>query len=139
MALGVGILLTCGLTQVAAAQSNDPVNTYYEDLKRRSVKQEKDQIKEAELKQQWQKLYRERLRATEEARSELEEATFGRVRAHDGAYAGVLRSEWTRRWEEAKAGLSEAERALSALPEEARHAGVPPGWLREVDYEREPK
>jgi len=33
----------------------------------------------------------------------------------------------------AEMDLENAQRALDALPEEARAAGVPPGWFREVD------
>ena len=65
------------------------------------------------------------------AREHLAEVEANRVRAKDGAHAGVKRSEWTRRAKEAQTAIAAAKRELEALHEEARQADVPPGWLNE--------
>lgn len=46
---------------------------------------------------------------------------------------GEARVEIYAEIESAKRELEAAEEVLSAIPEDARRAGVPPGWLREVE------
>ena len=110
--------------------------SYTELLERQAVEWEKQEQREAGRKAMWQKRLAKKRYAVEKARVELREAKTGRIRARDGAYGGVARSEWTRRRRNAQAALEAAERELEAFPEEARRAGVPPGWLREVDYRK---
>ena len=104
--------------------------SYTERLKRQLEEWEKQEQEEGSRRSLWQKRLAKRQYAVENALAAVSEAKTGRIRAHDGRYAGVSRSEWTRRWKEAQAELNAAEKALEALPEEARRAGAPPGWLR---------
>jgi hypothetical protein len=131
----VGLCALVGSTAVllprASAWAGEG-ETHTQSLKRRAEEWGKQEQLEADRKFEWQKRLEERRYAVEKARSEVIEANTSRLRASDGGYAGVSRSEWTRRWRRAQAKLEAAEKALEALPEEARRAGVPPGWLRET-------
>ncbi len=108
--------------------------SYTEMLERQAKEWEKQEQREAARKAMWQRRQAKKRYAVQKASAELREAGTGRTRASDGAYGGVARSEWTRRWRNAQAALEAAEKELEAFPEEARRAGVPPGWLREPDY-----
>ena len=104
--------------------------SYQEQLRRQSERWAAQEREEQQLKAEWQKRHAEARQAVESAR-ELEEKTRkARIRAGDGMYQGVKRSEWTKRWKEAQEKRAEAEAGLKELPREARRAGVPPGWLR---------
>jgi chromosome segregation ATPase len=78
-----------------------------------------------------------------EARSELERARERRDAAetavdrmrHSRHPRGAAREALFAERDEARAGAAEAERALEELFEQARRAGVPPGWLRAPDAE----
>ena len=72
-------------------------------------------------------------RRPNQQRSELAEAQGNRVRAKDGAFDGIKRSEWTRRAREAEKEVAQAERELDELHEEARRAEVPSGWFEADD------
>ncbi len=113
-----------------AAWAEEHGESYVERLKRQAEEWEKQEQEERSHRSLWQKRLAKRQYAVENALVAVSEAKTGRLRAHDGGYAGVSRSEWTRRWKEAQAELNAAEKALEALPEEARRAAVPPGWLR---------
>ncbi len=104
--------------------------TYQEQLKRQSEKWAAQEREEQHLKAEWQKRHAEARQAVEKARELEEDTRKARVRAGDGMYQGVKRSEWTKRWKEAQEKRAEAEAELKELPREARRAGVPPGWLR---------
>jgi hypothetical protein len=65
---------------------------------------------------------RERRDAAETAVDRMRHSRHPRGAAREGLFSER---------EEARAGVVEAERALDELLEQARRAGVPPGWLRE--------
>jgi hypothetical protein len=76
-----------------------------------------------------------------EARAEVERAHERRDAAetavdrmrHSHHPRGAAREALFAEREEARAGVAEAEQALEELLEQARRAGVPPGWLRAPD------
>lgn len=82
-------------------------------------------------KEYWQKRQAELERAVEDARLRLEraEAEYSRGRRAN-RLRGQAKVEVLQEIEDAKQDLAAAEAALDAFPEEARRAGVPPGWLR---------
>lgn len=90
-------------------------------------------------KQMWQQRLREARQAVAEARARYETASrdYKRMR-HGHRGRGEPRAEARAEIEAARKELEAAEQRLEALPEEARRAGVPPGWLREVEDEDEP-
>ena len=67
---------------------------------------------------------------------EVEEADRAATRAaYDGpmdryGYVNTEHARWVARAEQARAALARARKALEDFEEEARRAGVPPGWLR---------
>lgn len=130
VALGVLVSSGAALLPRSAAWAGEHGESYVERLKRQAEEWEKQEQKERGRRSLWQKRLAERQYAVEKATVAVQEAKAGRLRARDGGYAGVSRSEWTRRWRNAQAELKAAERTLEALPEEARRAAVPPGWLR---------
>jgi hypothetical protein len=64
------------------------------------------------------------------ARQAANRSLYSRMR-HSNA-RGEKRGELVEERGEAKKALAEAEARLAALLEEARRAGVPPGWVREA-------
>lgn len=86
---------------------------------------------EAEQRAYWQERKAELERTYEEARLRFEraEAEYSRGRRANRA-KGERRAELKRDLAEARKALAQAESELEAFPEEARRAGVPPGWIR---------
>ncbi len=82
----------------------------------------------------WRELYRDTLERRAAAHQRLETA---RTVYRDGRQRKRLRGERKRaalaELEVAQAELDAAELELEALPERARRAGVPPGWLRNFE------
>lgn len=78
----------------------------------------------------WQQEMRDARQALAEARErhEAAEVAYKRMRHHSRGRGEVKAAILAER-EEAARALAEAERRLEELPEEARRAGVPPGWL----------
>lgn len=93
----------------------------------------------------WQGRYRavlddyERAKATYRlAEEEYRQAAHAnRIGAGSRRSRGVEREQIKLAVPEAAARMAEAKQALELFPDKARHAGVPPGWLREVDEQRE--
>lgn len=134
-----GVLAVVGLCALLGSAALLPRATawagessYTEMLRRQAKEWEKQEQEEVQRKAMWQKRLERKRSAVEKARADVREARTGRLRARDGGYAGVGRSEWTRRWRKAQTALEAAEKGLETLPEEARRAGVPPGWLRDA-------
>ena len=128
--LWIAILLSSGLP-LSSTAGDPPTDAHAEELKKRIESFEAQEAEEEKLRQEWQKREAERMHAIKAARKHLAEVEANRVRAHDGEYAGVKRSEWTERSKKAKQELTEAERELDEFHEEARQADVPPGWMNE--------
>jgi hypothetical protein len=89
-------------------------------------------------KGRWQGEYRQALQTVDEAwaRVDRAEGAYRSVR-HRDRVRGAPKAEAEAELEAARAGVERAEQQLEALVERARRAEVPPGWLREVDWERE--
>ncbi|MCG8588153.1 MAG: hypothetical protein MJE66_02600 [Proteobacteria bacterium] len=89
-------------------------------------------------KARWQELYRALWEAVDEAEAKIA-ATQEKYR--DGRQKRRLRGEekalLLEEMKAARAERTKAREELERFPEDARRAGVPPGWLREVDLERE--
>ena len=87
-------------------------------------------VDEAE-REMWQERVAERRADVERARERREaaETAVDRMR-HRRRPRGDAREALFAEREAARAGVAEAELALEELLEEARRAGVPPGWLR---------
>ena len=90
---------------------------------------------EEEQKANWQGRYRRLIEQIREARERLEAAgaELSRARHHRTLRGGEQRLPVLEDRARAEADLIELSRALEALPEEARRAGAPAGWLREVE------
>lgn len=92
------------------------------------------QGEEDRAKKAWQDRYRDAFARERAARVELEAArtayTKGRNRQR---LRGDKRAQAVERIRVAEVELAEATRDLEVVPEEARRAGVPPGWLRDVE------
>jgi hypothetical protein len=82
-------------------------------------------------RQAWEERFREARRALAEAQARHDGAiaAYKKMRSRNKARGDAKVAILTER-EEAKAALAEAEQSLQALTEQARRAGVPPGWLR---------
>jgi hypothetical protein len=119
--------LLVGSALVSAAA--EPGESHAEALRRRVEELEKREAEQERQRRQWQQRERDQVEAIRKAREKLEKTEAARVRARDGAYQGVKRSDWTRRAREAEEEVTRTERELEALYEEARKADVPPGWL----------
>jgi hypothetical protein len=130
--LWIALGLACGAALPAAA--GDPVADPHGDALRRQLQRwEEQEAAEAQQRQAWQEREKERIRAVKAARADLAEAEANRVKARDGAYDGIKRSEWARRAKQARSLLDDARRELEDLHEEARQAEVPPGWFEADD------
>lgn len=90
---------------------------------------------EEEQKVYWQDRYRELTKRIRDARERLEAASaeLSRSRHHRTLRGGEQKLPLLGEVARAEADLTDSTRALEALPEEARRAGAPPGWLREVE------
>ena len=82
----------------------------------------------------WQDRYRNAIDRERAARIELEaaQAAYNRGR-HRQKLRGDKRVRALERIRLAEQELAEATRDLERVPDEARRAGVPPGWLRDVE------
>ena len=90
-------------------------------------------VREAD-KESWQQRYLELLTAVDDATSRLEvgRGTYSKAKQR-GRLQGDRKRELLESISQAEADLASASEALENFPEEARRAGVPPGWLREVE------
>lgn len=88
-------------------------------------------------KREWQQRYTELIVEVQtlEQRVVLGEAAYSRNKTRH-RLSGERKIEIIADLNEAKAQLVDAKQRLEAFPDEARRAGVPPGWLREVDERR---
>ena len=82
----------------------------------------------------WQSEYKRVLSQVEQARARLEQSqrsyTKGKQR---GRMRGEQRFEIRDELAAAKQALAAAEAQLESFPDEARRAGAPPGWFREIN------
>jgi hypothetical protein len=85
-------------------------------------------------KAEWQARYRSLLDSVSEAASRYEaaKAVYSKNRQINRK-RGDARFDINTELSEAQIELADARVALEDFPEEARRAGVPPGWLREVE------
>ena len=89
---------------------------------------------EADRKSYWQSRYSRVLTRASmaEARLETSRKALRKARQRD-RFRGARRSEILSDLEEAEKEFAEANSVLVKFPESARRAGIPPGWLREVE------
>lgn len=82
-------------------------------------------------REHWQKRKRELEKAVDDAQARIDraEATYGRGRRAN-RLRGQQKVDALKELDEARQQLADAQKALEAFPEEARRAGVPPGWIR---------
>ena len=111
--IGCALLLPSLLVATAAAQEPS-----FEDLERRV----------------WQQRYRGLLQQVEQAQLDLEtaRAAYNKRRQRE-RLRGEHRKQAVAAIEEAEARLDGVQEQLEELPDEARKAGIPPGWLRAVE------
>lgn len=89
---------------------------------------------EERSKFEWQQRYRLAIARERSARVEYERASMAwkrGMRRH--RLRGDRRVKARERLQDAEAQLHAAASDLESIPEDARRAGVPPGWLREVE------
>ena len=81
----------------------------------------------------WQKRIGEARKELAQARARFEAAlsAYSEVR-HRGRGGGARKQSALKERGEAEAALAEAERQLEELLDQARRAGVPPGWIRDA-------
>lgn len=89
---------------------------------------------EAVLKQDWQNRYTTVLarETSAEARVEASHKVMRKARQRD-RFKGEHRTEILTELEAAQEDLAQARKLISEFPDAARRAGIPPGWLREVE------
>jgi peptidoglycan hydrolase CwlO-like protein len=89
---------------------------------------------EGRRKVYWQKRYAMVLsrKAAAESRIEASQKIIRKLRQRD-RNQGEERSEATAELESAQKDLAAVDKLLAEFPDTARQAGVPPGWLREVE------
>ena len=89
---------------------------------------------EARRKLYWQKRYEMVLarKATAEARIAESEKIIRKARQRE-RHQGDERSEVMAELKSAERELAEVKKLIAEFPDTARRAGVPPGWLREVE------
>jgi hypothetical protein len=89
---------------------------------------------EAARKAEWQQRYRSLVRSVEQLRTELEEnrAAYSKAKQRD-RLQGSRREQLVEQIASNEKRLAELETELAAFPDEARRAGVPPGWLRDIE------
>ena len=112
--IGCALLLPSLLVATAAAQ--EPPS--FTDLERRV----------------WQQRYRGLLQQIEQAQLDLDTArgAYNKRRQRE-RLRGEHRKQAVAAIEEAETRLRDAQQGLDELPDEARKAGIPPGWLRAVE------
>jgi hypothetical protein len=122
--LRVALVATMGLANDPAAAAQPTATT------QRAAAAQDD---EAALKADWQGRYRALVQNVEKTSAQLEadRRTYQKARQR-GRLKGGTRDEVLTRIAENEIKLAELEQALQQFPEEARRAGVPPGWLREA-------
>lgn len=86
---------------------------------------------DAAQREQWQQRVIQARAKVRSARERLAtaEARYSRMRSREKT-RGEAKEAIEQELEEARRALAAAEQELEALPEVARRAGVPPGWLR---------
>ena len=91
---------------------------------------------DAAERERWEQQLGEARRTLAAARErhEAAELAYKRMR-HRNRERGAAKAAILAERDEAVRALAEAEQGLEALREEARRAGVPPGWLRADDEE----
>jgi len=87
-------------------------------------------------KEAWQQEYRSLIILVRDAEKRVEAAKADRTRARtrdrfQGSYRKKIEADLT----QAENDLTDGMKRLDEFPEKARVAGVPPGWLREVEME----
>jgi hypothetical protein len=89
---------------------------------------------EAAQKQHWQKQYEEIIKRADAADIAVTNARAAvREQRQRDRPRGEARAQLYRDLETAEAEFGEASKLLADFPEQARLAGVPAGWLREVE------
>ena len=89
-------------------------------------------------KSYWQDRYRDLKAQVSSANARLSQAKRDYNKAKQrGRLRGEYKNDILLEIQSAEMDLQDAEQALDALPDEARAAGVPPGWFREVDEDYE--
>lgn len=89
---------------------------------------------ENQRKRDWQTRYESVLHKAAAAEARIAEARLqiSKLR-HRDRYRGKQRADVESRLHAAEQELTAAKQAIAVFPDAARHAGIPPGWLREVE------
>lgn len=95
--------------------------------------------REREVRVQWQSRQLEAIHNVENARGRYRAASaeYQQMR-HRRRMRGERKAQVIAEHDAAREALEEAERVLAEFNEEARRAGVPPGWLRAAPIEAVP-
>jgi len=128
----IGALATALLAAPSASRA-DPA-TPAPDAKQRLEQARANAKAEAQQKKYWQDLYRKALAHERTASQRLEElrAQWTRER-HSQHLRGDEKSDLEAEIDKAEKDLAKAHDEVESIPERARQAGAPPGWLREVE------
>jgi len=85
-------------------------------------------------KGEWQKRYADLITSARDSEQRVHESNAAYNKAKQrGRLRGAYKVTIMENIQTAEADHSRDQQALDAFPEEARQAGVPPGWLREVE------
>jgi len=126
------------LAGFAMAFGSPPASSPEADVRARAAAEIAERTeRQAELKETWQRRYDEALGrvASANARIEKSERTIRKLRQRD-RYKGPERAEVDSEMASAQSDLEDARREVAEFPDVARQAGIPPGWLREVEERR---
>jgi TolA-binding protein len=88
---------------------------------------------EEKLKKEWQERYRDLISEIERTRQQIhaDKTNYSKAKQR-GRLRGGVADELKARVAEYEQRLAELEREFEEFPTTARRAGIPPGWLREV-------
>jgi hypothetical protein len=95
--------------------------------------------REQQVREQWQSRQLEAIHSVENTRDRYRAASaeYQRMR-HRRRARGERKAQVMAELDAAREAVAEAERVLAEFNEEARRAGVPPGWLRTAPIEPGP-
>lgn len=135
-AAGLAVLAVTVATAVAPVPARAQEPSRSERLEERLREMRAQEERKAERKAYWQDLYRTALERERKAEARLDaaQATWSRGRGDD-RLRGEPRAAALKELEDARKELEKARADVASIPERARQAGAPPGWLREVELD----